>query len=548
MGAVPGIPAGGNVITAPFQTHSVPIRVAGGGGDIGKEVIAAGLPGHAGGETGDNRSVVDELNRPALPGGGRAPLIHSPDADGMGAHLIIAVLLVLAAPFQMHSVPVRVRGHGAQVGVEAPVLHVPGGVGGKALNDRGGVGHGDVGKGAGQVARIVPDGGGDGIGPFGVEGQIAAVVGEEAGVAVQGDGPAAQLHAPAHGQTARAADTHGEFGPDMDGIGGGDGQRRLEDDGNALAGGGGLAIAVPEGGGQGVLAGFGEDHSAAVIVQVGEVNQAGRSILLSGPCDNRPVRVKELIHDHGDPVAHILHIRHGELQGANGQNSNGVAGGEGPAQAVPQSADQPELSALGKLNRPAQVVEVPGDIGGEVCGLAVLLQGPLHRQLNVIAQGPHLHRLAGVDLPLHHIHLQFLIGQNLNAGTVKGEHPPGGVGDLTAEGEHARVFDTNVAGIGGQVSGNVGPPILTEAVGVINVPLDGGILHHVLGFNGHGKGAVRVGVVGHRPGHGGNGIDGERLLIGIAAASRVLKLAVSLYSPACLNWTFPPSAVSSPVT
>ena len=56
------------------------------------------------------------------------------------------------------------------------------------------------------------------------------------------------------------------------------------------------------------------------------------------------------------------------------------------------------LSALGKLNRPAQVVEVPGDIGGEVCGLAVLLQGPLHRQLNVIAQGPHLHRLAGVDL------------------------------------------------------------------------------------------------------------------------------------------------------
>ena len=227
------------------------------------------------------------------------------------------------------------------------------------------------------------------------------------------------------------------------------------------------------------------------------------------------------------------------MQGANGQNSNGVAGGEGPAQAVPQSADQPELSALGELNRPAQVVQIASNVGGEVCGLAVLLQGPLHRQLNVIAQGPHLYRLAGVDLPLHHIHLQFLIGQNLNAGTVKGEHPPGGVGDLTAEGEHARVFDTNVAGIGGQVSGNVGPPILTEAVGVINVPLDGGILHHVLGFNGHGKGAVRVGVVGHRPGHGGNGIDGERLLIGIAAASRVLETGGQLILARLLELDFP---------
>ena len=82
----------------------------------------------------------------------------------------------------------------------------------------------------------------------------------------------------------------------------------------------GLAIAVPEGGGQGVLAGFGEDHGAAVIVQGGEVNQAGRAVLLSGPSDNRPIRVKELIHDHRDAVAHILHICHGELQVANGQD------------------------------------------------------------------------------------------------------------------------------------------------------------------------------------------------------------------------------------
>ena len=171
----------------------------------------------------------------------------------------------------------------------------------------------------------------------------------------------------------------------MDGIRSGDSERGLENDGNALAGGGSFAVAVPESGGQGVLTGFGEDHGAAVIVQIGQVDDAGRSVLLCGPCDLRTVRIEQLIHNHGDAVAHILHIRHGELQGADRQDRDRVTGREGPAQAVPQSADQPELSGLGKLDRPAQVVQIASDVGRNIGGLAVLLQGPLHRQLNVIA-------------------------------------------------------------------------------------------------------------------------------------------------------------------
>ena len=371
--AVPGVPAGGIVIAAPFQPHGIAVRVAAGGGNVGKEIIAAGLAGHINGEGGDNRSVIDKFDGPALPCGGRAPFIHSTDTDGMGPNLVIAVLLVFAAPFQMHSVPVRVRGHGVEVSIETAILHVAGGVGGKAGNDRGGVGHSNGGKRAGQIARIVPDGGGDGIGSLGVEGQSTAVIGEESGVAVQGDRSAAQLHAPAHGQAARAADANGELGADMDRIRRINRKRSFEHDGNALTGGSGFAVAVPEGGGQGVLAGFGEDHGAAVIVQVGQVEDAGRAVLLCGPSDLCAVRVKELIHDHGDTVAHILHIRHGELQGADRQDSDGVAGGEGPPQPVPESADQPESAALGELDSAAQVVEVPGDIGGNVSGLAVLL-------------------------------------------------------------------------------------------------------------------------------------------------------------------------------
>ena len=95
MTAAAGVPARGNVVPAPFQPDRIAVRVTGRSGDIGKEVIAAGLPGYAGGEAGDNRSVVDKFNRPALPGGGRAPLIHSTDADGVCTNLIIAVLLTM---------------------------------------------------------------------------------------------------------------------------------------------------------------------------------------------------------------------------------------------------------------------------------------------------------------------------------------------------------------------------------------------------------------------------------------------------------------------
>ena len=405
MRAGAGVPPGGVVISAPFQRHGVAVRVASGGGDIGQEIAAVGLSGHINCKAVDHRGVVDKLNGFALPCGGSAPFVHRPDADGVSTNLIVAVLLVLAAPLQTHSVPVRVGSHGIEVGIEPAILHVAGGVGGKAVDHGGGVGHGDSGKGAGQVAGIIPDGGGDGIGPLLKERQLAAVIGEEAGIAVQRDRLTAELHAPAHIQAARTADTHRELCADMDGIGRGDSQRGLEYDGNALAGGGGLAVAVPESGVQGVLTGFGKDHGAAVVTQIGKVQDAGCAVFLSGPCDRAALGIKELIHDHRDAVAHILHIRHGELQGAHRQDGNGVACGEGPAQAVPEGADQAEGAALGKPDRAAQVVEVAGDVVGEVCGFAILLQGPLHRQLDVVAEGSYLYRLAGVDLLLNDVHL-----------------------------------------------------------------------------------------------------------------------------------------------
>ena len=45
----------------------------------GRPVTLDSNTGFLGGEAGDNRSVVDKFNRPALPCGGRAPLVHSPD-------------------------------------------------------------------------------------------------------------------------------------------------------------------------------------------------------------------------------------------------------------------------------------------------------------------------------------------------------------------------------------------------------------------------------------------------------------------------------------
>ena len=101
------------------------------------------------------------------------------------------------------------------------------------------------------------------------------------------------------------------------------------------------------------------------------------------------------------------------------------------------------------------------------------------------------------------------------------------------------MFDPNIAGVGGQISGNVGPPILTEAVSIVNVPLDCSVHHHVFGFHGHGECAVRVGIIGHGPGDHGNGVDGEGLLIGIAAASRVLETGGQLILARLLELDFP---------
>ena len=60
------------------------------------------------------------------------------------------------------------------------------------------------------------------------------------------------------------------------------------------------------------------------------------------------------------------------------------------------------------------------------------------------------------------------------------------------------------------------------------MPPDGGVLHHVFGFYGNRKCAVRMSITGHRPGHNGDGIDGERLLIGVSASARVLEAGPQL--------------------
>ena len=100
------------------------------------------------------------------------------------------------------------------------------------------------------------------------------------------------------------------------------------------------------------------------------------------------------------------------------------------------------------------------------------------------------------------------------------------------------MFDPNIAGNSAEGPGNVGPPILAEAVGVVNVPLDCSVRHHVFGFNSHGKGTVRVCVAGHGPGDHGNGIDGEGLLIRIGTSPGILKAGFQLVLARLLKLDF----------
>ena len=71
------------------------------------------------------------------------------------------------------------------------------------------------------------------------------------------------------------------------------------------------------------------------------------------------------------------------------------------------------------------------------------------------------------------------------------------------------------------------------------MPLDCSVRHHVFGFNSHGEGAVRVGVIGHSPGDHGNGVDVEGLLIGVIAAPRVLEAGPELVFARLLELDFP---------
>ena len=100
------------------------------------------------------------------------------------------------------------------------------------------------------------------------------------------------------------------------------------------------------------------------------------------------------------------------------------------------------------------------------------------------------------------------------------------------------MFDTDFSRLHAKSTRNVGPPILAEAVGVVNVPLDGGIRRDILGFHRYGKGAVRVCVAGHGPGDHRNGIDGEGLLIGVGAAPSVLEAGPELVLARLLELDF----------
>ena len=131
--------------------------------------------------------------------------------------------------------------------------------------------------------------------------------------------------------------------------------------------------------------------------------------------------------------------------------------------------------------------------------------------------------MAHIDLGLCDFHVQLLLSQHFDAGTIECEHTTRRVCHFAADGENTSVFDADSARLSGQVSGHIGIPVLPQAIGVVDKPLDGRALNarDIGGLDRHVKFRVCVSVGRKRPTHLRDGVDCKLLLIGVYAATAV---------------------------
>ncbi|MPM65299.1 hypothetical protein SDC9_112194 [bioreactor metagenome] len=279
--------------------------------------------------------------------------------------------------------------------------------------------------------------------------------------------------------------------------------------------------AVSNRSGQGKTAGVADGDSAAVIVQ-GTLIGYGVAVLLQRPDYGIAADVLNILCGNIKLRTVVNGLRHGEGVLHHRQDADIFVVGITAFQIVGHGCGENILAVALKGNFAALGGEAAVKRLGERNALAVLADGPLHRQNIIIAMSSEVN--GGISVGK---------GRKFKADSQYGKHlapvlafiqkdTAGIIGDSRYQLIDARSFETDGTAVIRELSVHVSRPIL-EPEGVIHQPFDGEAVQMV-GFGFDHDIGVGMGVFWQAVGKVGHGINLEALLIAVAPAAIIGEL------------------------